>query len=63
MENSRGSKSIVLAGGGGDDDVENDGSFESDIDQLPSSNRTKTMHSQRQKKEEEFEMKFSPDAE
>jgi hypothetical protein len=45
MENSRGSKSIVLAGGGDDDDVENDGSFESDIDQLPSSNRTKTMHS------------------
>ena len=45
MEHSRGSKSIVLAGGGGDDDVENDGSFESDIDQLPSSNRTKTMHS------------------
>jgi hypothetical protein len=42
---SRGSKSIVIAGGGGDDDLENEGSFESDIDQLPSSNRTKNMHS------------------
>jgi len=32
MEHSRGSKSIVIAGGGGDDDLENEGSFESDID-------------------------------
>jgi hypothetical protein len=32
MERSRGSKSIVLAVGGGDDDLENEGSFESDLD-------------------------------